>query len=109
MLPFEHRSQLRVRYGETDQMGVVWHGNYIHYFETATGAVHSLGVPRDGAGRAATLLFPAVFAPDGTLYFGGALDTTTDRFKQSGYGLGALGFIRIAPEALQHALNEAKP
>ncbi len=24
----------RVRYGETDRMGVVWHGNFIGYFET---------------------------------------------------------------------------
>ena len=92
-----------------DILAYAWRSCRIHYFETASGAVHCLGVPRDAEGRAATLIFPAVFAPDGTLYFGGALDTTTDRFKQSGYGLGALGFIRIAPEALQHALNEAKP
>jgi acyl-CoA thioester hydrolase len=25
--------QIRVRYGETDQMGVVYHGNYSNYFE----------------------------------------------------------------------------
>ena len=25
--------QFRVRYGETDQMGVVYHGNYAQYFE----------------------------------------------------------------------------
>jgi acyl-CoA thioester hydrolase len=25
--------ELRVRYGETDQMGVVYHGNYAQYFE----------------------------------------------------------------------------
>ncbi len=25
--------QLRVRYGETDQMGIVYHGNYAQYFE----------------------------------------------------------------------------
>jgi acyl-CoA thioester hydrolase len=44
MLPFEHRSQLRVRYGETDQMGVVWHGNYILYFEAArTEALRACG------------------------------------------------------------------
>ena len=28
-----HQIQLRVRYSETDQMGVVYHGNYIPYFE----------------------------------------------------------------------------
>lgn len=44
MLPFEHKSQLRVRYGETDQMGVVWHGNYILYFEAArTEALRACG------------------------------------------------------------------
>lgn len=35
MLPFIHESQIRVRYAETDQMGVVWHGNYLQYFEVA--------------------------------------------------------------------------
>jgi sugar lactone lactonase YvrE len=84
-----------------------WRSCRIHCYEAKSGKVHYLGVPHDAEGRAATLLFPAVFAPDGTLYFGGALNTTTDRFKQSGYGLGALGFIRIAPEALEQALNEA--
>lgn len=29
----EHQVQVRVRYSETDQMGVVYHGNYIPYFE----------------------------------------------------------------------------
>ena len=28
-----HEVQLRVRYSETDQMGVVYHGNYLPYFE----------------------------------------------------------------------------
>ena len=28
-----HQIQVRVRYSETDQMGVVYHGNYIPYFE----------------------------------------------------------------------------
>ncbi len=31
--PYEHR--LRVRYAETDQMGVVHHANYLLYFEEA--------------------------------------------------------------------------
>jgi len=30
----EHRVSVRVRYGETDQMGVVYHPNYFLYFET---------------------------------------------------------------------------
>ena len=29
----EHSIDVRVRYSETDQMGVVYHGNYIPYFE----------------------------------------------------------------------------
>jgi len=29
----EHEIQVRVRYSETDQMGVVYHGNYLPYFE----------------------------------------------------------------------------
>ena len=29
----EHKVEVRVRYGETDQMGVVYHGNYVPYFE----------------------------------------------------------------------------
>ena len=29
----EHQFEVRVRYAETDQMGVVYHGNYAQYFE----------------------------------------------------------------------------
>jgi len=29
----DHQIQVRVRYSETDQMGVVYHGNYIPFFE----------------------------------------------------------------------------
>lgn len=29
----EHQIEVRVRYSETDQMGVVYHGNYAAYFE----------------------------------------------------------------------------
>ncbi|WP_432221989.1 acyl-CoA thioesterase [Flavobacterium sp. TMP13] len=28
-----HQVEVRVRYSETDQMGVVYHGNYVPYFE----------------------------------------------------------------------------
>lgn len=28
-----HTSQVRVRFVETDPLGIVWHGNYIQYFE----------------------------------------------------------------------------
>lgn len=30
-----HITKIRVRYGETDQMGVVYHGNYAQYLEVA--------------------------------------------------------------------------
>jgi acyl-CoA thioester hydrolase len=30
---YQHTSTLRIRYGETDQMGVVYHGNYAQFFE----------------------------------------------------------------------------
>ena len=32
-LPKTDEIQFRVRYGETDQMGIVYHGNYAQYFE----------------------------------------------------------------------------
>lgn len=32
---FASETQIRVRYAETDQMGIVYHGNYFAYFETA--------------------------------------------------------------------------
>ncbi len=40
-----HKSIIRVRYGETDQMGVVYHGNYAQYFEIGrTNWLRQLGV-----------------------------------------------------------------
>jgi acyl-CoA thioester hydrolase len=32
---FSFETQIRVRYAETDQMGVVYHGHYFQYFEVA--------------------------------------------------------------------------
>ena len=38
-------TDIRVRYGETDQMGVVYHGNYATYFEVArTEWLRDLGI-----------------------------------------------------------------
>lgn len=31
----KHRSQIRVRYSETDKMGVVYHSRFLEYFESA--------------------------------------------------------------------------
>lgn len=40
-----HEIEFRIRYGETDQMGVVYHGNYAQYFETGrTEWLRSLGI-----------------------------------------------------------------
>jgi acyl-CoA thioester hydrolase len=35
MKPFVHTWRVRVRYAETDQMHVAWHGSYLLYFEEA--------------------------------------------------------------------------
>jgi acyl-CoA thioester hydrolase len=42
---FKHTVQLRVRYGETDQMGYCYYGNYASYFEVGrVEALRSLGM-----------------------------------------------------------------
>ena len=52
--PLEYSAKIRVNYYDTDQMGVVWHGNYLKYFEDAREEMlRSLGCPyqeleRDG-------------------------------------------------------------
>ena len=41
---FKAKTQLRVRYAETDQMGYVYYGNYAMYFEVArVEAMRSVG------------------------------------------------------------------
>ena len=41
----KHTTKIRVRYSETDQMGVVYHGNYAQFFEIGrTEWLRSLGV-----------------------------------------------------------------
>lgn len=41
---FSHRTQVRVRYAETDQMGYVYYGNYSTYYEVArVESLRSLG------------------------------------------------------------------
>ena len=43
--PFINRTQIRVRYGETDQMGYCYYGNYAQYFEVGrVEALRSLGM-----------------------------------------------------------------
>ena len=42
---FKTETQIRVRYVETDQMGVVYHSNYFHFFEVARAeSIRGLGV-----------------------------------------------------------------
>ena len=42
---FISETKVRVRYGETDQMGVVYHGNYAEYFEVARAeSIRQLGL-----------------------------------------------------------------
>lgn len=44
--PLSYVAHVRVNYFDTDRMGVVWHGNYIKYFETAREELfRSLGMP----------------------------------------------------------------
>ncbi|MEM6967456.1 MAG: thioesterase family protein [Bacteroidota bacterium] len=41
----EHATQLRVRYGETDQMGYLYYGNYAQYYEVGRAEmIRSLGL-----------------------------------------------------------------
>ena len=42
----KHVTQIRVRYADTDQMKVVYHGKYLEYFEVGRAAlIRSLGLP----------------------------------------------------------------
>lgn len=42
---FTYKHQIRVRYGDTDQMGYVYYGNYGYYYEQARSeAIRSIGV-----------------------------------------------------------------
>jgi len=44
-MEFKHTNQLRVRYGETDQMGYCYYGNYAQYFEVGrVETLRSLGL-----------------------------------------------------------------
>lgn len=43
---FSYHTEIRVRYGDTDQMGYVYYGNYAYFFEIARAeAFRSLGLP----------------------------------------------------------------
>ena len=61
MTPFEHTVELRVRYAETDAMGIVWHGNYLSYFEVArTESLRAAGIASYRALEEAGIMMPVV-------------------------------------------------
>ena len=42
----QHATDYRIRYSDTDKMGVVYHGNYLRFFEIArTELLRSMGLP----------------------------------------------------------------
>lgn len=46
---YESTTQIRVRYGETDQMGYLYYGNYALYYEVGrTDAIRNLGLTYKG-------------------------------------------------------------
>jgi acyl-CoA thioester hydrolase len=49
LMPTPHELQIRVRYAETDQMGVVHHASYLIYMEEGrTALMRQLGFPYEG-------------------------------------------------------------
>ncbi|HEX8020138.1 acyl-CoA thioesterase, partial [Mucilaginibacter sp.] len=46
---FEHTTKIRVRYGETDQMGYMYYGNYAEFYEVGrVEMLRSLGLTYKG-------------------------------------------------------------
>jgi len=53
--------QLRTRYGETDQMGVIYHANYINYYEIArTEMLRSTGAYSYGEMENSGIMMPVI-------------------------------------------------
>jgi acyl-CoA thioester hydrolase len=110
--PRWHEHALQVRYGETDQMGVVYHANYLVYMEEGrTKLMESLGLPyaeleRRGHGlvvRKAALRFraPARYAEHLTVRtrierIGGASITFEYRIARAGGAAVAEGSTELA-------------
>jgi acyl-CoA thioester hydrolase len=54
---FEYTAQLRVRYADTDKMGVVYYGKYFEYFEVArTEMLREYGLPYADLEESGTML-----------------------------------------------------
>ncbi|MES2107353.1 MAG: thioesterase family protein [Bacteroidota bacterium] len=57
---FEHSTKLRVRYGETDQMGYMYYGNYASFYEVGrVEMLRSLGLTYSGM-EASGIMMPVV-------------------------------------------------
>ena len=54
---FEHTTKLRVRYGETDQMGYMYYGNYAQFYEVGrVEMLRSLGMTYRGMEEAGIMM-----------------------------------------------------
>jgi acyl-CoA thioester hydrolase len=57
---FEHSTKVRVRYGETDQMGYMYYGNYAEFFEVGrVEMLRSLGLTYSGM-EASGIMMPVL-------------------------------------------------
>lgn len=57
---FEHTTRIRVRYGETDQMGYMYYGNYAEFFEVGrVEMLRSLGLTYSGM-EASGIMMPVL-------------------------------------------------
>lgn len=55
-----HETQIRVRYGEVDQMGFIYHANYVAFFDVArTQMIRDLGIPNSEI-EAAGYMLPVI-------------------------------------------------
>ena len=57
---FEHSTKIRVRYGETDQMGYMYYGNYAEFYEVGrVEMLRSLGLTYSGM-EASCIMMPVL-------------------------------------------------
>lgn len=134
--PYVHRSDVRVRYAETDQMGVVYHANYLVWCEIGrTDFIRALGrsyaeLERDGITLAvsdATMRFVGSARYDDPIVVHTRLDDVRSRSMRFVYriehaetgkplvtastslvALDATGKPSRLPEALLHLLRRAQ-
>lgn len=54
---YTHETQIRVRYGEVDRMGFLYHSHYVEYFDVARSEMmRELGMPNDEIERRGVML-----------------------------------------------------